>query len=366
MSKPSIKKFKRREHKQSLAKVHERERAGYLGLFNSLPTIDFRQQPNCDPDFAKIVRRAWKDLILHGPIADNYQPYFWHKLLLFLRCAKSHGFKHALRQTQEIIRTYPDLETEITIVTSNEFFASQIFGRMRPDDRLCFFPFDATKLTSLSTFNVEFGRPSDNAIMVEMETLPSKHTSGGTVYFSRCDLELEINGRCHQLAFSKHAVGRMRERVFGTLPEDIGAYITATLTFRLLSDLLNVEACVLDNGDIAAKVYAHDIGRLNPDLPEAVLGRGFRSGKCYDLLIGYCPIRSERDLAVATTLLNPRMSQTPERALVDLRKVDLYTYRTLNTPYQPIVERLLTGEYRDVALMQECGFEQIRAVDAEE
>ena len=148
-------------------------------------------------------------------------------------------------------------------------------------------------------------------ISVKFGSLLHAKGSGGTVYYSRKKPKIEIDGKKKIVAFSRHAIERICERI----KSNRKTYGGVGDLFAFLSHCVYFERCDLGE-QLAFTLY--DISGDPPCIEhlyvEEVLGRENvdpAKGKCYYRL-GYFPAVIEGDFIKAKTLLFPGFASTPE------------------------------------------------------
>jgi len=154
---------------------------------------------------------------------------------------------------------------------------------------------------------------SGNKIIVYFQNLRVKESKKyGEIYHSPLEPKIEIDGNQYIVAFTKHTIERICERV--VLEWDM--YRGLGDAFAYLYKCTFFEVCKLRDGQLALTFW--DICGEPPFWHSSyiykVLGvENFdrRNGDAY-FRVGYCPILIEGNFAIAKTLLYPGYKKTPE------------------------------------------------------
>lgn len=212
----------------------------------------------------------------------------------------------------------------------------------------------------MTAFRVRFGCPRHNEILVDFDSLLARRSAiKAKVWHSRTQEAAIFQSRACIPAFSKHCIEQITHRVVGSDTY----YIDYYLAFQLLNNPPIRESCQLPDGTPALRLFGWCVNRQPfRGIAEACLGDDFRTTHQYAYLIGYCPVILEGNLAIAKTLLAPGMNKTPERALLDLRRVDLNTYKRLlpKVDEQSIVKLIRAPDHELVAFFHQQGIHQVR------
>jgi len=144
------------------------------------------------------------------------------------------------------------------------------------------------------------------------DTLLHAKGSGGAVYYSRKRPTIEIDGEKKIVAFSKHAIDRICDRI----KPNRKTYAAVGDLFSFLNYCVYFERCDLDGGQLGFTFY-DTCGKppfwqhryITDVLGEENVIPGM--GECY-YRVGYCPAIIEGDFIKAKTLLYPGFAATPE------------------------------------------------------
>lgn len=154
-------------------------------------------------------------------------------------------------------------------------------------------------------------------ILLQFSSLLKEKGAGGTVYFSRRRPKVKCDGQEYTIAFSRHVIERICERIN---PRYI-QYAAAGDVHAFFANCVYFEPIVLHDGQHAAVLY-----NLCGDPPfvshhvyvEQVLGKENvdpKKGTCY-YRVGYLPVVLENGFAKAKTVLFPGYTGTPEHGAI--------------------------------------------------
>src|SRR5262249_10718473 len=174
----------------------------------------------------------------------------------------------------------------------------QVFLRMPSDLLLRFIPFHDVMFT-----------PRNRHIRVHFRSLRQAKGPGGTVYYSRHEPKLEVDGQKLIVAFSGHAIQRTCERLAYRWP----SYSALGNVFALFDQCLEFERCELHPATLGFTFFDQCApGYWNYSLAGEGMGEHFRPGEDYCIRVGYCPAVIEGCFIKAKTLLFPGFASTPE------------------------------------------------------
>ena len=154
--------------------------------------------------------------------------------------------------------------------------------------------------------------PAHDVFQLRFDTLHKVKTSKGTVFVSRHQPKVTIEGIERTLGFSKHSIDSMCER----LAPHWKSYYGSGKIHTILSDCRKFTPIQLRDGQWAVAVYDFVFTDMFEYMHHAkgVLGleKWQGIGEQRYKLAGYCPIGFEGEYAVAKTFLFPGFTQTPE------------------------------------------------------
>lgn len=155
--------------------------------------------------------------------------------------------------------------------------------------------------------------PLGRKILVTFDSLLSEPSPNGTIYFSRYQPKLKIDGQNRRVGFSGHAITRVCDRALSAA-DPVAVFDAA---FILINRCVHYERADLCDGQLAFSFFFPCLPcSFNEVFVEAVLGRSAKQDGNYYYRLGYCPAVIERDFIVAKTLLFPGYQPTPESRLV--------------------------------------------------
>ena len=176
-----------------------------------------------------------------------------------------------------------------------------IIDRIPDDQRDRYFPYNDVAVV-----------PSGRDILLLFRSLAEQKGRHGTVYYSRRKPTLNVNDVPKVVAFSRHAIDRICERLKTRWKT---SYAALGDVFAFLDQILYFETCELHGGQLAFTFYdSCDKGFSQYRYVEEVLGEENldpKLGRPYYRL-GYCPANIEGDFIKARTLVIPGYKTTPE------------------------------------------------------
>jgi hypothetical protein len=151
--------------------------------------------------------------------------------------------------------------------------------------------------------------PRGRRIRVCFRSLRQVKGPGGTAFHSRREPKLVVDGRPLTVAFSRHAVERVVERLTVKWP----SYASHGDVFAFFDQCLDFELCQLHPQKLAFTFFDHCTpGFVSYSLAERVLGDDLRPGRKYSYRVGYCPAVVEGGVIKAKTMLCAGHASTPE------------------------------------------------------
>lgn len=289
---------KRKKNKKRSLKRHSHEQ--WKKAFRCFPVV-VCQHEGATERLADAVRTAVKDFIIR------------HEALLYADdTLLLHRFKRiGIRRTASQVRTHAiktfgrkDAASIVSCWLSSPIVSmgDHILSQLPSPVVQAYFPF--------SRFRIVLGRPRDNMILIEMQSLCTAKTQYGTAYFSPHKPVLEIGGGQWIVAFSDHAVRRICQRTVGSWE----SYLDLGYAFSVMYDTVYFEPWRTsheEKGFVVYKEYAHPDPK--DSLIRSIVGH-HDSTKRYFYRVGYCPAVVDNGFLRAKTLLLPGMTGTPEYA----------------------------------------------------
>jgi hypothetical protein len=152
-----------------------------------------------------------------------------------------------------------------------------------------------------------------NDIKVIVRSLQRSNGPHGTIYYSRHEPILEIDGQQKIVAFSEHAIKQACDRVVPTWR----TYRGLGDAFALFDQTVFFERADFYDGQLAFTFYDKcDYGFQCGQYVEDVFGGWNGTYEGYYYRVGYCPAVVEGDFIKAKTLLFPGQHPTPEYGLI--------------------------------------------------
>lgn len=263
--------------------------------------------------FPKFVFEGNADLGFQALIKKAIQQFDFNalssKMRSFLHDFKENGYEKV------VCRLKKDLSDERNIDKKNRkkiFLQNVLFLQSHHIGEIVFDKIPKEQIQQyLPLNNVDFFFKKTE-IIVQFRTLKKIKNSQGISYYSRLEPTVEVDGNRYKIAFTKHAIDRICERLspkgltYSSLG-DIYAYLEACVYF---------ETCKLRNGRLAITFWDWCGSNIfwNYQYVEKVLGKkNLIPTKGYPYFrLGYCPIVIEDGFLIAKTLLFPGYTQTPE------------------------------------------------------
>lgn len=300
-----LKKRKRRELDNTRRKLaeHQRRREYERRRRNRLHYPEFRfDTTHADAEFAALVKAAVATINFE----DGTVFPFWHReLYQILKRGGTRAMRDQLlsmklmaAEAGQPVGKLPDLYFLFTL-------GQTVLNRIPESDRERYLP--------LNDFMVV---PKGQHILVIVRSLLKAKGPGGTVYYSRREPVLEIDGSPKIVAFSKHAIERICERI---KPRWKNSYAALGDVFAFLDQCVYFERVELYGAQLGFTFYdGCDEGFVQHWYVEEVLGEDNldpKAGKPH-YRVGYCPAVVEGGFVKAKTFLFPGYASTPEYDLV--------------------------------------------------
>jgi len=217
--------------------------------------------------------------------------------------------KHGAGHTVQFISNLRPIEVDGNFVTAD--FMLNVF--LAAVGRRLFELIPEEKLKEHLPYNDMRVYPMGNVFVVKFTQMLTSPGSRGTAYYSRHQPTVSIDGVDLKVAFSRHAVERICERLNPRWLD----YMAAGDVHAVLSHCKYFELVTLHGGQPAFTFYdCCDMEGFvhHRTYVEGVLGEvdyKLSKGRAY-YRVGYCPIVVERGFAKATTFLYPGFTGTPE------------------------------------------------------
>ena len=251
------------------------------------PNFTFENR-DADLEFVKLVKEATQKFDFNELPQEERNLY---------KKFKKNGLKDLRAKSKENILSLKKFQFHCGL-----FIGRIIFEKLSKDKIEAYLPFNDFRLF-----------PIENKIIVQCRGLKKSNSSQGKIYYSFLKPKVEIDGNEYIVAFSKHAIEQICRRINPVLMN----YFSLGDIYAYLEENTYFEICTLRDGNPAItfwdlcvskefwhyRVYVEEVlGKEN-----LILGKGnpyFR--------VGYCPIAFDGEFVVATTLLFPGYSKTPE------------------------------------------------------
>jgi hypothetical protein len=270
--------------------AEEKRRRHDLECKHEFPRFVF--EPNeASEEFVEAVRQATRTI----DFLD--QTVFGEEDRRFYRRFKEAGFSRAMKEKRSraegvgIIALILDTHVALKL-------AGVLFQRIPSQTLLQFIPFHDFRIL-----------PEANHIRFFFRSLRQAKGAGGTIYYSRHDPKLVVDGQERTVAFSRHAIEQACARLCSNWP----SYADLGDVFAFFDQCLEFEACKLLSGEPGFTFFyqcAPHTWELH--IAEAILSDKFDPNQQYCFRVGYCPVVVDGAFFKAKTLLFPGFKQTPE------------------------------------------------------
>lgn len=303
-SKKQAQKRKARERRVRDEKIRG-HREAYIR--HHYPEIDFEEN-DADPQFVSMIKQAVQSLRLDDPSVFPKWEREFYKLV------KTQGARDALQTlaaaseslVERGVGTASLMRVQIAIDLGQAVFdrinESQIARHLPHNDVQ--FQFDG------------------KGILARFDSLLQARGPGGTAYYSRRGPTIEVDGFQRVVAFSRHAIERICERINPRWK----TYAALGDIYSYFGNCVYFEKSDLYGGQLGFTFYnwCGDPQFWNHSYIADVLGEENvkpDGGRCY-YRVGYCPAVIEGDFVKAKTLLFPGYSSTPEYGLIIRSSLD--------------------------------------------
>jgi hypothetical protein len=280
MSKDRAQKKHAKEVARKKKLAEQKRKAERLARDREFPPLEV-QANDAPPEFVEAVKKAYADIDFRD--GSLFEPFEQEAF----RVVASGGRATYVRDLGEYIRLKLNL-------------GNQVYKRI--PNLLDFIPYhDALLLTAKGHMVATF------------RSLKKAKGEGGTCYYSPYEPTVEVDGQKLVVAFSRHAIEQVCDRVSATWP----SYGAAGDVFGVFYQCLDFEVCRLPRGGLAFTFFDEcREGHWQRKLARQVLGEKYNRKEDYCYRVGYCPAVVEGRFLKAKTLLYPGFSDTPEAELV--------------------------------------------------
>jgi hypothetical protein len=267
MSKDRAQKKHAKEVARKKKLAEQKRRAERLARDREFPPLEV-QANDAPPEFVESVKKAYADI----DFRDNtlFEPFEQEAF----RVVASGGRATYVRSHDEYIRLKLNL-------------GNQVYKRI--PNLLDFIPYQDTLLLT-----------AKGHMVATFRSLKKAKGEGGTCYHSPHEPTVEVDGRKLVVAFSRHAIEQVCDRVSATWP----SYGAAGDVFAFFYQCLEFEVCRLPLGGLAFTFFDEcRSGHWQRNLAKQVLGEKYNRKEDYAYRVGYCPAVVEGRFLKAKTLL---------------------------------------------------------------
>jgi len=159
-------------------------------------------------------------------------------------------------------------------------------------------------------------------LLLWVRKLCSESTPNGTIYYDTYSPEVTIDGKPRRMAFHRHAIDRVCDRI-GPAWQDDYFDLIAVSNFCHFSKFPLVTALDRDSTALAFynRLNSEDSEGMDKYVDAPLSEQALPDDIVTELLVGYCPVVLHGDFVAAKTLLLPGFRTTPEfTVLRDARK----------------------------------------------
>jgi hypothetical protein len=292
------------------------------------PRFIFKRE-NADLEFFKLVQKATKNFNFNDlPEGIRY----------VYKESKKSGFESVFRSLKETFRNDPSSFEKLNIRLALTI-GEMVFGKLPKDEIEKYLPFNDFRFI-----------PQENEIIVQCRALTRIRAGRGEMYHSRLRPTVEIDGSTYFVAFSKHAIHQICNRVHPFWMNysglgDVYAYLEENIYFEFC-ELLDGSPAITFWDICGTKSFWHYL-YVKQVLGEENLIPG--QGQPY-FRVGYCPIAFEGEFINAKTLLLPGYSKTPEYSYIQNSTLSHAEKRSLR---DKITQRQFKSEVQPLGGCQE-------------
>lgn len=300
------------------------------------------KQCDADDEFVELVTDALT------AVDFSCKAQFMPVVVSWLRTHKRFGWDRVLDRLAKMNGTSDEkLATQMKVSGA---VGEAVFGLIGKERLREFVPYN----------DVEF-RPKGNGFEVVFRRLQKEKVDGQWVYPSGVGARIGYKDGTYTVAFSRHSIERLGERLCFTDPYD---YDTAGYWFGQVHGRSGFEPCSLPDGTQAFTFFSECLGPLayGWQYVVEVLGNNIEPDGTYHYRVGYCPVRVVGDYAMAKTLLCPGFAGTPEHALVENSDLSRERKKRMKADLDNLTASKLatTGDFALIRWFHENGVPQIR------
>lgn len=291
-------KQKKRELKKRLAKHYTQEVRRKQKRRSRYPKVVI-DSTNGTPEFVDLVRQA-------VAVTDFDNPKFFSSgQCEFYRLLREYGFPYARRCLQEAMAqklAEGDPMGRVGELLMLLNYGTVLFEQIPEEARRRFLPYNDVRILFIR-----------NRMVLQFSSMLSHGGPGGAVFYGRNKPVIEFDGVQRTVAFSRHAIDRICERInpryiHYAAAGDVHAFFSTCVYFEPVQLHGGQPAFVLydicgNDHTLQYDTYVNQI--LGKDKLDRSLGRPYYK-------VGYCPVVFEGDFAKAKTFLSPGFTGTPE------------------------------------------------------
>lgn len=295
-------KRKERERKKATDKHHaelvERERRRR----DQYPRV-LIDPTNGDPEFVELVKKANSEIDFDDP--QLFQPGERQ----FYRLIRQHGFPYAhdvLVEAMQVKLASGDESGRVGEAVMLLGYGARLMDRIPEEDRRRLMPYNHMQ--------VAFRKQE---ITLKFSSMLSQRGAAGTIFYGRHKPTIDLDGKQWTVAFSRHAIERICERLNPRYIQfaaagDIHAFFSRCVYFEPVRLYGDQPAFALYNmcgikPFVQYETYVKSI--LGEENLDPTKGRPYYR-------VGYCPVVFEGEFAKAKTFLYPGYTATPEYGLI--------------------------------------------------
>jgi len=291
-------KQKKRDLKKRVAKQHSEAVQREHRRRNRYPEIVI-DETNGDPDFVELVKQAV------ASIDFDDRKLFNSGQREFYRLIREFGYPYAYRclkeaMAQQLAEGDPMGRVGETLMLLN--YGTVLYEHIPLEARRQLLPWNDVRVMF-----------EGNRIVLRFSSMLSQRGDNGMVFYGRNKPVVEFDGVQKTVAFSRHAIERICER----LNPRYLSYAAAGDVHAFFSKCVYFEPVQLHGDKPAFAIYdicGHESSAQYYMYVERVLGKEnvVPTAGCPYYRVGYCPVVFEGEFAKAKTFLSPGYTGTPE------------------------------------------------------
>jgi hypothetical protein len=294
-SKKQLRKRKARQRRVCMKKTKQ-QKASYVR--RHYPEIEF-QTNEADPDFVNLIKQATSSVSFDDPLVFSRVERNFYKSL------KKHGGQAAIAALAGESPFTQGQENACQAFQVLMSLGNFIFKYIPKAELLRFIPYHDVQFVFVG-----------NTVVARFSSLLQARGPFGSAFHSKLKPTLDVNGVSRTVAFSRHAIERICERIHPNWE----TYTGLGDVYAFFGRCVYFERCDLYGGQLGFTFFERCDNPLFWQYKYVLKVMGQENvrqagGTCY-YRVGYCPAVIDGDFIKAKTLLFPGYSGTPEYGLI--------------------------------------------------